>query len=209
MYNPVISELAENIKVTKAFYLLKGREIEINKTVEPQDRTSRPMPASATDRELKRLRKRIWENQLQDHKDKRELEFEVLHLSQSLILAHTYIGSLTEATRKLAVTIKQRLGEKSSPPERSDQQLKGLEIADTAAQKKLAIIQKRDRKIRLLEKKLEEVKADYNLESADKEIIDAEEPVEEFVREVFRDANSSRRPKRKRYTPQRCMKKEE
>ena len=115
-----------------------------------------------------------------------------MHLSQSLILAHTYIGSLTEATRKLAVIIEQRLGEKSSPPERSDQQLKGLEIADTAAQNKLAIIQKRDRKIRLLEKKLEEVKADYNLESSDKE-----------------EVNRSRRPKRKRYTPQRCMKKEE
>ena len=167
------------------------------------------MPTSATDRELKPLRKTIWKIQLQDHKDKRKLELEVLHLSQSLILAHTYIGSLTEATRKLAVIIEERLGEKSSPPERSDQQLKGLEIADTAAQEKLVIIQKRDRKISLLEKKLEEVKADYNLESVNKEIINVDEPVEEFVQEVFEEANRSRRPKRKRYTPQRCMKKEE
>ena len=167
------------------------------------------MPSSATDRELKRLRKRIWENQLQDQKDKRELEFEVLHLSQSMILAQTYIGSLTEAIRKLAVIIKQRLDKKSSPSEKSDQQFKGLEIADTAAHKRLAIIHKRDKKIRILQKKLQEVKADYNLESVNKEIIDIDEPVKEFVREVFRDANSSRRPKRKRYTPQRCVKKED
>ena len=34
MYNPVISELDGKIKITKAFYLLKGQEIEITKKKE-------------------------------------------------------------------------------------------------------------------------------------------------------------------------------
>ena len=167
------------------------------------------MPASATDRELKRLRKRIWEYQLQDQRDKLKWEIYVLQVESDVQEAHRKIESLTEATRKLAAIIEHRLGEKSPPPVLTEEQKEYQDKEDTKRDELFLESDLRGKKIRSLKKKLEGVKADYNLESADKEIIDVEEPVEEFVREVFRDANRSRRPKRKRYTPQRCMKKEE
>ena len=89
------------------------------------------MPASATDRELKRLRKRIWDYQLQDQRDKLKWEIYVLQLESDVQEAHQKIESLTEATRKLAAIIEHRLGEKSSPPVLTEKQKEYQDSEDT------------------------------------------------------------------------------
>ena len=137
----------------------------------------------------------------------------MLHLESDIEEAHQRIESLTEATRKFSAIIEHRLGEKISPPFYTESQEKLCQRKDAKRDALFLESDKRSNTIRILEQKLQEVKADLIKEEQtvrqNNKIINVNEPVEEFVREVFRDANSSRRPKRKRYTPQCCMKKEE
>ena len=171
--------------------------------------------------ELELLRTRFWEYQLKTERYKRRVHNKLLHLDSQVAEAHQKIESLIETTRKLAAIIEHRLGEKLPPPVISKQQRVDIQIEDERREELYRHTEYFEDNIFSLQAKLQVRKSELIYKEqrarANGEIINVDKPLEELVREVLRDNHkispreeySSRKPKRKRYTPQRCVKKED
>ena len=175
------------------------------------------MPRTA----LEDLRTRFWKYQLDTERYKRRVHCELLDLDKQLAEARQNIDSLTDATQRLAAVIKHRLGEKVPPPRKTDKQWDDelhLDAIRCEKEEKQEVYQF---KIWDLEAKLQNEQNDLKKEAEEVEAfgdrIDVDDPIVHLTNIVLRGDNKrspregyrDRRPKRKRYTPKRCIKKEE
>ena len=174
------------------------------------------MPRTA----LQDLRSKFWKYQLDTEKYKQRVHLELLDLDKQLAEAHRNINSLTDATQRLAAVIEHRLGEKVPPPRKTDKQWDDelhLDAIRCEKEEKQEVYQF---KIWDLEAKIQNEKNDLIKEAEEvrafSNLIDVNNPLEELANIVLRgnqkrsprEGYRSKKPKRKRYTPKRCVKKE-